>query len=150
MMKQLFSLLLVWGMLAQHARSQIVFQVNAGSRAPWGTNQNLLVEKSGHCTYSLTEVNGPVKNSSSFDIPLSQLDALLAKAEELGFFRLKDKYDAGYSDGAGIFIAMRSSGKKHSVQLLNMDIPQINQLVSYLNRILEPHKIHIYYGQTPK
>lgn len=151
MIKRIISLLILWCMFTSHARSQIIFQVNAGSRAPYGSNQNFLIDTKGHCSYNVTDVNGPVSNAASFTITSSQLAALLAKGEELGFFKLKDKYDGGFADGAGIFIAMRSSGKSHSVQLLNTDVPAINQLVNYLNNnILDLHHIRIYYGQTPK
>lgn len=147
MRKPFYHLLILCCIFSFQAISQTVVQINAGSRAPWGTNQNLFIDKKGHCKYSLAEISGSVKDSSSFNISASQLDSFFAKAEQVGFFKLDSKYDGGYADGAGIFIALNSSGKKHSVDLLNKDIPPINELVDFLNRMLSVHKIRIYYGQ---
>ena len=98
----------------------------------------------------MAEVNGPVKDSSRFTISSSQLDSLFSRAEQLGFFQLNNKYDAGFADGSGIMIAMNHSGKKKTVQLLNTDVPQINDWVTFLNHMLQPQKIRIYYGQSLK
>lgn len=56
-------------------------------------------------------------------------------------------YDVGLVDGAGILISLNSSGKKHMVQLKNTDVPQVNELITWLNRILQSRNIRIYYGQ---
>ena len=148
MIRIIKSILIFGGVfIATAARSQVVVQINAGSRALWGTNQNLFIDQKGHCQFYLSEVRGSVKDSSSFIIPVSQLDSFLAKAEQVGFFNLNDKYDGGLADGAGIFISLNSSGKKHSVDLLNKDLPPIHELITYLNIILAPHRIRINYGQ---
>ncbi len=128
-------------------RAQVVVQINAGSRASWGTNQNLFIDAKGQCHYYLGEVNGKIKDSSSFSIPVARLDSFLVKAEQLGFFSLSDRYDGGLSDGAGIFISLNSQGKKHSVDLSNKDLPPIHTLMEQLNLILAPHRIRINYGQ---
>ena len=130
------------------AASQTVVHINAGSRAPYGTYQNLLIDISGQVSYQRREVSGAVKDSLVFSITKSQLDSIFSKAEQTGFFQLNNKYDGGFADGAGILIGMNSSGKKKTVQLLNTDIPQINELVALINRMLEPQKIRIYYGQS--
>lgn len=129
--------------------AQVILQVDAGSRAPWGIYQNLVMDAKGHCTYTRSKVNGPVLESSSFTITTQQMDALFSKADQVKFYQLKEKYDGGYSDGAGIFIALRRDGKNHHVDLRNTDIPEVNQWVALFNDILKPHKIRIYYGQTP-
>jgi hypothetical protein len=130
---------------------QTVFFVNAGSRASWGTVQELLIDVSGNCRYYLREVNGPVKDSSRFDITKQQLESLFAKAEESGFFNLNKIYNGGAADGAGIYISLNSSGKKHQVQLVNTDVPAVKDLIATLNTLLEPQKIIINYGQfVPK
>jgi len=148
-MVKLFSLLLLFsGLFSMHVAGQTVIHINAGSRAPYGTYQNLLVNTNGECNYQLREVSGKGKDSAVFTISKSQLDSIFAKADQLGFFQLNDKYDRGVADGAGILIALNSSGKKKTVQLLNTDVPQVNELVAFINHILEPRKIRIYYGQS--
>jgi len=146
MPKQLISLIGILS-LALSARPQVVLQLNAGSRASWGTNQDLFIDQQGHCRYYLNEVNGKKEDSSFFSVPAVQIDSLLTKAQQLGFFGLNEKYDAGRADGAGIFISLSSSGKKHSVDLRNEDLPAIHELVDRINRILAPHRIRINYGQ---
>lgn len=133
--------------IAITARSQVVVQVNAGSRAPWGTNQNLFIDQQGHCVFYLKDIQGPVKDSSSFDIPVSQLSSFLDKAKQVGFFNLREKYNGDLADGAGIFLSLNSAGQKHSVELLNTDIPAVRELVAQLNSILAPRGIRINYGQ---
>jgi len=147
MIKQKLLLWVLCSTISIKVNSQIVLQVNAGSRAPWGSTQNLLVDAKGNCSYKKSIVNGPVKDSSTFSISGKQLDSLFAKAELINFFGMNEKYDGGYSDGAGIFISIRSGSKKHHVELLNTDLPGINQFIGLLNRILAPHKVLIYYGQ---
>lgn len=130
------------------ATAQTVVHINAGSRANYGTYQNLLINLDGQCNYQLREVNGTTKDSSVFNISKSQLDSIFQRADKLGFFQLDHKYDGGLADGAGILIALNNSGKKKTVQLVNTDLPQVNELVAFINRILEPQKIRIYYGQS--
>lgn len=148
MVKLFFLLCLACSISYFPAQSQVVLQINAGSRAPFGDYQSLLVNLNGECSYKLVTVNGPVKDSSRFTIAKSQLDSIFSKAEQIGFFQLNNKYDGGRVDGAGILIAMNSSGKKKSVQVLNVDVPQVNELVAFINRILQPQKIRIDYGQS--
>ena len=147
-MQKTILLIFIAGILYFPAASQTVIHINAGSRAPYGTYQNLLIDISGQASYQRREVSGTIKDSLAFSITKSQLDSIFAKAEQTGFFQLNNKYDGGFADGAGILIAMNSSGKKKTVQLLNTDIPQINELVALINRMLEPQKIRIYYGQS--
>ena len=127
--------------------SQPVVFINAGSRASYGSNQELTIDSKANCRYYLREVNGPAKDSSFFSISQQQLDSFFRKADQVGFFSLSNKYDGGLVDGAGIYISMNSSGKKHNVQLNNTDQPAINELVTMLNRMLEPRRIRINYGQ---
>ncbi|WP_106529992.1 hypothetical protein [Chitinophaga niastensis] len=148
MIKHVKSILILGSIfIAITARSQVVVQVNAGSRALWGTNQNLFIDQQGHCQFYLNEVRGTVKDSSSFNIPVSQLVSFLDKAKQVGFFNLKNKYDGGLADGSGIFLSLNNSGQKHYVELLNKDIPEVHELVVELNTILAPHGIKINYGQ---
>jgi hypothetical protein len=51
------------------------------------------------------------------------------------------------ADGAGIYISMNSAGKLKSVHAVNTDVPAINELIGFLNNMLAPYRIRIYYGQ---
>ena len=148
MMRKLVVLFIFLNAFYAPALTQTVIHINAGSRASYGTYQNLLIDVSGQVSYQRREVNGAVKDSLNFNIAKAQLDSIFLKADQIGFFQLNDKYDGGFADGAGIFVAMRYAGKTKTVQLLNTDVPQINELVGYINRILEPQRIRIYYGQS--
>jgi len=127
--------------------AQVVIQVNAGSRASWGKNQELFIDLKGNCRYYLHEVSGKRLDSSSFMLSTVQVDSLLSRADRLGFFGLSERYDGGLADGAGIFISMNRNGKKHSVDLLNKDLPPVHDWVEMLNAYLAPRRIRINYGQ---
>jgi len=71
---------------------------------------------------------------------------LLIQADVLGFFKLQKEYKKGV-DGAGIFISMNKAGQRHSVSLINSDVPEINAWVAILNEMLKPRSIYINYGQ---
>lgn len=129
------------------ARSQTVVFINSGSRAAWGNQQQLLIDAGGNARYYLREVNGPVKDSIIFILSALQLQSFFEKAETSGFFTLNTSYDGGAVDGAGIYISLNKSGRKHSVSLVNTDVPAINELIRWLNSLLEPQKIVINYGQ---
>jgi hypothetical protein len=133
------------------AFAQPVLFINAGSRASRGNNQELTIDAAGNCKYRLREVNGPLKDSSSFRLSPMQLDSILQKADQAGFFNLDRKYTGNVVDGAGIYISINSRGKKHAVDVTNTDQPVINELIAMLNRMLEPQRIRINYGQfAPK
>jgi hypothetical protein len=147
-MQKTIILIFIAGIFYLPASSQTVIHINWGSRAPYGTYQTLLIDINGQVSYQRREVTGAVKDSLLFSMTKSQLDSIFTKAEQTGFFQLNNRYDGGFADGAGILVAINSSGKKKTVQLLNTDIPQINELVALINRMLEPQRIKIYYGQS--
>jgi hypothetical protein len=128
------------------AQTPILIQVDAGSRAPYGTTQSLLIDAKGKCSYHSDVVHGARKESLHFDIMPAQVDSFLKKADALGFFKLKKDYHEGV-DGSGIFIAMNYNGKKADVDLVNTDLPEINALIKWLNGVLQPHKVRIDYDQ---
>ena len=97
--------------------------------------------------FILCATNGERKDSSSFQISKSQLDSFFLKAEQTGFFNLNARYDGGLADGAGILISMNNGGRKHSVHLINTDVPAINELINWFNTLLDVHQLRIYYGQ---
>lgn len=129
-------------------QAQPIVYINAGSRASYGNYQELIIERNGHCSYYLRQMNAATKDSSFFTLSRQQLDSIFRKAEAAGFFNLNTRYDGGARDGAGIFISMNNSGRKHSVQLINTDVPAINELITWLNGILAARGIRIYYGQN--
>ena len=139
-------------LLSTAGSAQVVIFINAGSRANHGQLQELFIEQNGNCRYRLSVVNGAVKDSASFSLSATQMDSIFRKANETGFFSLNNKYDGGKADGAGIYISLNHSGRKHAVELLNIDQPAVNQLVTLLNTILAPRNIRINYGQfiTPR
>ncbi len=130
--------------------SQAVLYINAGSRAAWGTNQDITIDAKGNGRYYVREMNGPVKDSVIFSITTQQLQSFFSTADQSGFFNLNTEYKGKAVDGAGIYISMNSAGKKHHVQLVNTDVPAINKLVTLLNTMLAPFNILINYGQFVK
>ena len=129
------------------SNAQPVIYINAGSRASYGNYQDLTIYADGSCFYSLRETNGERKDSSSFQNSKSQLDSFFLKAEQTGFFNLNARYDGGLADGAGILISLNNGGRKHSVHLINTDVPAINELINWFNTLLDVHQLRIYYGQ---
>lgn len=127
-------------------KAPIVIQFNAGSRAPDGTVQNLLIDAGGHCTYTEDEVSGLNVASSDFNISKAQVDSFLKKANDIGFFKLQAQIHKGY-DGSGIFVSMNYQGNKHHVDVTNTSVPEIDALVSMMNEILATKNIKISYGR---
>lgn len=128
--------------------AQPVVYINAGSRASYGTYQELTIDANGRCSFYLRQINAATKDSAFFSITRQQLDSFFLKAEATGFFTLNNRYDEGARDGAGIYLSLNHSGKKHSVQLINTDVPAVNELIAWLNGILASRNIRIYYGQN--
>jgi hypothetical protein len=129
--------------------SQTVVFINAGSRASWGYNQEIMINKNGNVSYYFREVNGPARDSSFFSLPPASLDSFFSKATQSGFFSLNRNYDGGALDGSGIYISMNNSGKKYSVNARNADVPAITEIVNWLNNLFSAHRIHINYGKAP-
>lgn len=139
----LLTLLLVFGA----ARAQLVVQIDAGSRAPYGYVQSLNIDAKGNCKYLKYNVeNGAVKDSASFKLTAAQLDTFFNKADVVGFYNLDSQYRNGV-DGAGIYIALSHAGKKQGVDVKNYNVPQVDELIAVLNNMLQAYKIRIYYGQ---
>jgi hypothetical protein len=147
MTRRLVFILIVLLFIPAVSDAQPVVFINAGSRANYGNHQELTIDAQGNCRYYLRDVNGVSKDSSFFSITRQQLDSFFQKANAVGFFQLNAKYDVGAVDGAGIYISMNSSGRKHSVQVLNTDVSAVNELIAWLNALLAPRQIRIYYGQ---
>jgi len=128
------------------ANSQAVFYLNAGSRAPWGDNQQLTIHQSGQALFILREVNGRAKDSISFNIPADQLNSIFQKAREIGFFGLEKNYDSDAKDGWGIYISLNDQGNKYQVSVKNIVQPAIKEFVTFLNNLLSTRNIRIRYG----
>ena len=147
MKKKLLFLIWCCCLLPLSLLSQVVFFVNAGSRANYGNHQELSIDIKGNCRYVLREINGRAKDSIAFNLAPRQLDSLFQKAEQVGFFNLQARYVDRSADGAGVYVSMNSSGKLKSVHAVNTDVPALNELIALLNNMLVPYKIRIYYGQ---
>ena len=122
----------------------VVFQVLAGSRAPWGTDQNLTIDSLGRCDFRLIDAERGVTDSARFRLPPGQVDSLLKSADKAGFFKLDSNYVKGH-DGSGIYMVMNYGARIYSVNVVNESIPQIHTIVATLNGMLQPHKIRINY-----
>ena len=146
-MKKLIFLAWCCCLLPLSLLSQVVFFVNAGSRANYGNQQELSIDTKGGCRYVLRELTGKAKDSLSFSFTSTQMDSLFRKAEQVGFFNLETTYKDSSADGAGVYVSMNSAGKLKSVNVVNTDVPAINELIGFLNNMLAPHRIRIYYGQ---
>ena len=146
-MKKLIFLIWCCCLLPLSLLSQVVFFINAGSRANYGNHQELSIDSKGSCRYFLREVNGKAKDSLTFSFSSAQMDSLFRKADQTGFFTLEASYQDPSSDGAGIYISMNSAGRLKNVNVVNTDVPAINELIGFLNNMLAPHRIRIYYGQ---
>lgn len=142
-----FTILLLCFASIAFSQAPVVF-VNSGSRAPYGTNQELTIWANGQCRYYNKEVNGPVKDSSVFSISTATLDSLFTKAEQLGFFQLNHGYtNTKVVDGSGIYISMNYKGRKKRVDTRNTDVPAVTELVKWLNERLLAKGIAIKYVQ---
>lgn len=132
--------------ISQKINAQVIIQIDAGSRSPFGNIQSLIIQANGKCAYYFSTVQGELRDSTSFVFSKAQTDSLLSQAERLGFFGLQKEYKKGV-DGAGIFISINKAGKKKSVSLINSDVPEINAWVMLLNEMLKDRNIYINYGQ---
>jgi hypothetical protein len=141
--------LLLLSAISFQVHSQTVVYINAGSRATWGFNQEIMINKAGNVSYYLRAVNGPAKDSSFFSLPPATLDSFFSKATQSGFFSLNRNYDGGAADGSGIYISLNNSGRKYSVNVRNADVPAITELVNWLNNLFTPNRIHINYSKAP-
>jgi hypothetical protein len=133
------------------AKSQVVVYINAGSRAHYGTTQELFIDANGQARYWKRNVNGPGIDSSVFNLTRPQLDSFFQKATQVGFFSLNATYEkSNLVDGSGILISVNHAGQKKSVSVRNQDLPAINELITWLNTILAPQRLRIYYfNPTP-
>ncbi len=133
------------------SNAQVVVYINAGSRANYGTTQELFIDANGQARYWKRNVNGPAVDSSVFMLSPVQLDSFFQKARQVGFFNLDAKYEnEKLVDGSGILISLNHAGQKKSVSLRNQDQPKINELITWLNNSLTLQRIRIYYfNPTP-
>lgn len=146
-MRKILLSALLFTTLIISASAQLVVQIDAGSRAPYGDIQSLTIDKKGKCRYVKYDVStNAIKDSSSFFITEGQLQDFMKKADDAGFFRLEDNYVRGV-DGAGIFISLNNGINKKGVNVKNTDVAAVNTVVEFLNTILQSRKIRIYYGQ---
>lgn len=150
-MSKKYILLLALYFYIGQAHSQIIIFINAGSRANYGNQQELSIDREGNARYILRKVNGAAEDSLYFTLTSQQVDSIFRKANSVGFFNLNAKYQSATADGSGLHISLNHNGRIHTVQLFNTDIKPINDLITFLNTMLAPRGIRINYGQfAPK
>lgn len=136
--------LLLHGMAA--AQSKPVVFVNAGSRAPSGIQQELMIFPNGLCKYYAGEVNGMLKDSAAFNITAAQLQSFFTKATSVGFFELQEQY-SGKTDGTGVYISLNHNGRKKKVYVANVQVLAVDALMKHLNSLLAARAVYLNYGQ---
>jgi hypothetical protein len=137
----LFTLLI----LTSSGQGRTVFQLEAGTRAPWGSNQHLFIDNRGNAQYFVTEVDKEGQtDSQKFSLRQTQVDSLLLAAGNFDFFKLDSAYVQDL-DGDGIFMAIRYAGKFKTVEVANREIPEIRKIVNWLNQMLAIRHIKIEY-----
>lgn len=125
--------------------AQVVLYVDAGSRAPWGNREELLVNKNGKVLYYLVNEKGDIVDSAITNITLQQITSFFQQASQNGFFKLDSIYDGGVADGSGIYMSMNDNGSMHHVSVLNTNVPAVTELLTLLKSMLEPKNIRIRY-----
>ena len=146
MLKNWLILLLIAISGAVTAQAPVVF-VNAGSRAPYGKQQELMIYPNGLCKYYSGEVNGMLKDSATFNITAAQLQSFFTKATSVGFFELEKSYNGKKTDGAGVYISLNYNGRKKKVYVANTPVPPVDELMKHLNSILAARAVYLSYGQ---
>lgn len=114
-------------------------EIFCGSRAPWGINQHVKIDNSGHLEYFEFDIASNSKSSvSTMSLSTVQLEALYSKANSEGFFALNSIYDSGALDGSGISIYIKAdNGDEKLVEDYNFPVPAINEIVKLLNTYLQ-------------
>ncbi len=124
-------------------------QAFAGSYAPWGTNQLLLIDSLGSVAFYQSDLDSPGVDSIFALLDPLEIQAIYDTVTAVGFFSLDTLYDIGARDGSGISLWSAASGTEHSVEAINIAVPEVNRIVWTLNTILEPFGIQLNYGSPP-
>jgi hypothetical protein len=118
----------------------------AGSYAPWGTSRVLAIDSVGSVAFWQSELGSPDVDSIFALLSPSEMQTIYDTVMAVGFFSLDTLYALGAADGSGILLWITASGTEHSVEAINLAIPQVNRIVLTLNTILQPYGIQLYYG----
>jgi hypothetical protein len=142
----LFSCLV--GVTALPAQIPGDFKIEAfsGSYAPWGFNQSLTIEPTGEVSFYQMTLNENDTDSAFAALDSATMHAIYDTVVAINFFALDSVYDLGALDGSGIVFRITSDGMVHSVETINIAVPEINRLALYLNSILVSEGIEIKYG----
>lgn len=126
--------------------SDFTLIVFAGSYAPWGTNQSLVIDSLWNVSFYQSELPSGDVDSVFAVLDSFEMQAINDTVMTVNFFNLDTLYDSGAVDGSGIFLRIMASEMEHSVQAINITVPEVDRIVRTLNTILEPYGIKLNYG----
>lgn len=116
----------------------------AGSKAPYGTIEELTIDSDGNVEFYEYEVGDP-DNGDLFSMTLTseQMDELYNTITDSGFFSLNDLYDSGKVDGVGLSIYVKTDTQSNGVEAINEQLPALNAIVQKLNEFFSPNGFSI-------
>gem|GEM_PF-4530301 len=145
-MKSTFLLLaLILSCSLSMAQKNYFLQVYAGSNAPWGTTQSLLVEESGKTTYYLTEVGKGDLDTSSFTLTKAELNRLSETLKKMNYYKLSRNYNEESVDGLRLTVIAEKGSSKNAVTWENFRTKETKLLLDNVNAILKKRNIEITY-----
>jgi len=127
------------------AQKNYFLQVYAGSNAPWGTTQSLLVEESGKTTYYLTEVGKGDLDTSSFTLTKAELNRLSETLKKMNYYKLSRNYNEESVDGLRLTVIAEKGSSKNAVTWENFRTKETKLLLDNVNAILKKRNIEITY-----
>lgn len=137
----LIGLFIVTGTISAQAQTIDSIVAISGSMAPYGTNQYIRIN-SDSLYFQEFEVNA-ASLTDEYSVVLSSTDLqnIYNKVISEDFFSLTEIHDGGYEDGSGIKIRIATTdGQVKTVLVKNTDVPEINEIVKYINSYLPAGK----------
>jgi len=119
----------------------------AGSYAPWGRNQLLLIDSLGHVAFWESDLDSPGVDSIFALLDPQEMQTIYDTVTTVGFFSLDTLYHSGALDGSGIYLYITASGTKHSVESVNIGVPEVNRIARTINAVLDTFGIQLKYGE---
>ncbi len=141
----IFLLALLLTCSATIAQKNYFLQVYAGSNAPWGTSQSLLVEEGGKTTYYLTEVGKGDLDSSSFTLTKSELGKVNETLKKMNFYKLNAAYNEESVDGVALTVIAKKGQVENTVTWENIETKETKMLIDNVNAILKKRNIQLQY-----
>ena len=101
----------------------------AGSYAPWGTNEFLVIDTLGHVSFWKSDLEIAGGDSVFVTLTSQQQQAIYDTVNAVAFYSLNLKYDSGAEDGSGVSIYVQRGGVAHAVEVRNIAVAAVNRLV---------------------